>query len=96
VGSRPWLSVAKLFRKEAVLNRNEKKMAKDPITGSAAETSERRAFYDKIDKKNLAALWLSLADLVTPEPRSACRPACWRFDDIREYMLEAGALISAK
>jgi gentisate 1,2-dioxygenase len=71
-------------------------MAKDPITGSAAETSERRAFYDKIDKKNLAALWLSLEDLVTPEPRSACRPACWRFDDIREYMLEAGALISAK
>src|ERR671926_1472138 len=61
-----------------------------------ADTPERRAFYAKIDKKNLTALWLSLADLVTPEPRSACRPASWRFEDIRAYMLEAGGLISAK
>jgi gentisate 1,2-dioxygenase len=62
----------------------------------AADTPERRAFYNKIDKQNLTALWLSLADLVTPEPRSGCRPAWWRFDEIRAAMLEAGALITAK
>ena len=63
---------------------------------AAAETPERRAFYDKIDKQNMAPLWTSLADLVTPEPRSACRPASWRFADIRAAMLEAGGLITAK
>src|SRR5215204_276625 len=60
------------------------------------QTPEREAFYTKIDKQNLTPLWLSLAELVTPEPRSACRPASWRFDDIRAYMLEAGGLITAK
>ena len=44
----------------------------------------------------MTALWLSLADLVTPEPRSPCRPASWRFDHIRAAMLEAGDLITAK
>lgn len=71
-------------------------MSHDTIIAPTADTPERRAFYEKIDKKNLTALWLSLADLVTPEPRSACRPASWRFDDIRTYMLEAGDLITAK
>ena len=45
-------------------------MQHDSIIAPTADTHERRAFYDKIDKKNLAALWLSLADLVTPEPSS--------------------------
>jgi gentisate 1,2-dioxygenase len=61
-----------------------------------AETPERKAFYAKIDKDNLAPLWAVLSDLITPEPRSACRPALWRFDTIRAAMLEAGALITAK
>jgi gentisate 1,2-dioxygenase len=37
-----------------------------------------------------------LGDLVTPEPRSACRPHLWKFDSIRDYMTEAGKLITAK
>jgi gentisate 1,2-dioxygenase len=60
------------------------------------ETPARRAYYDRIDRQNLAPLWTSLADLVTPEPRSACRPASWRFADIRAAMMEAGGLITAK
>lgn len=63
---------------------------------SAADTPERRAFYERIGRQNLSPLWLSLADLVTPEPRSPCQPAAWRFDDIRAAMLEAGGLITAK
>jgi gentisate 1,2-dioxygenase len=61
-------------------------MQPQAITQPAGDTPERRAFYAKIDQKNLTALWLSLADLVTLEPRSACQPAPWRFDDIRGYM----------
>jgi gentisate 1,2-dioxygenase len=34
--------------------------------------------------------------LITPEPKSACVPALWRFDAIRTAMLEAGRLITAK
>jgi gentisate 1,2-dioxygenase len=71
-------------------------MQHDSTITLTADTPERRAFYDKIDKKNLTAMWLSLADLVTPEPRSGCRPASWHFDDIRAYMLEAGKLITTQ
>jgi gentisate 1,2-dioxygenase len=60
------------------------------------DSPARVAFYDKIGKQNMAPLWTSLANLVTPEPRSACRPASWRFSDIRAAMMEAGSLITAK
>ena len=56
----------------------------------------RQEFYQRIGQGNLTPLWLSLAELVTPEPRSACRPASWRFDEIRAAMMEAGSLITAK
>src|SRR4029077_15672156 len=36
------------------------------------------------------------ANLVTPEPVSACEPAAWSFADIRAAMMEAGGLITAK
>ncbi|MGH8678069.1 MAG: gentisate 1,2-dioxygenase [Burkholderiales bacterium] len=58
-------------------------------------TEMRQAFYDKIGQNNLAPLWTSLSDLVTSEPRSQCRPANWRFTDVRAAMMEAGDLISA-
>src|SRR4029078_7209432 len=60
------------------------------------ETPERRAFYNRIDKQNMTALWTVLGALVTPEPKSACVPAVLRFDEIRAAMLEAGKLITAK
>src|ERR1700710_2557013 len=60
------------------------------------KTPEREAFYKKIDGENLSALWNVMGDLITPEPRSACRPHLWRFDAIRDYMMEAGGLITAK
>ena len=60
------------------------------------KTPEREAFYKKIDGENLSALWNVLGDLVTPEPRSACRPHLWKFDSIRDYMTEAGKLTAAE
>ena len=61
-----------------------------------AETPERKAFYARIDKHNLTPLWSVLSALITPEPKSACQAALWRFDTIRAAMLEAGKLITAK
>jgi gentisate 1,2-dioxygenase len=66
------------------------------IMEAVQKTPEREAFYRKIDGENLSALWNVLGDLVTPEPRSACRPHLWKFDSIRDYMTEAGKLITAK
>src|SRR5258707_14923189 len=63
---------------------------------AVAKTPEREAFYKKIDGENLSALWNVMGDLITPEPRSACRPHLWKFDAIRDYMTEAGKLITAK
>ncbi len=60
------------------------------------KTPAREAFYRRIDGENLSALWNVLGDLITREPKSACRPHLWRFDAIRSFMLEAGALITAK
>ena len=66
------------------------------MPANAPDTPERVVFYDKIDKQNMTPLWRVLGDLVTPEPRSKCVPAAWRFDDIRTAMVEAGGLITAK
>src|SRR2546429_9701744 len=60
------------------------------------KTPEREAFYRKIDGENLSALWHVTGQLITPEPKSACRPHLWKFDAIRDYMTEAGKLITAK
>src|SRR5213595_2519230 len=60
------------------------------------KTPEREAFYRKIDGENLSALWNVMGELITPEPKSACRPHLWKFDIIRDYMTEAGKLITAK
>jgi gentisate 1,2-dioxygenase len=63
---------------------------------AVAKTPEREAFYRKIDGENLAALWNVMSELITPQPRSACRAHLWAFDAIRAYMTEAGKLITAK
>jgi gentisate 1,2-dioxygenase len=60
------------------------------------ETAERQAFYDRIDKQHMTPLWSVLGSLVTPQPASACQPFGWKFDAIRDAMMEAGGLITAK
>src|SRR5258707_1233020 len=60
------------------------------------KTPERDAFYRKTDGQNLSALWNVMGDLITPQPKSPCRPHLWTFDAIRSYMMEAGQLITAK
>jgi gentisate 1,2-dioxygenase len=62
------------------------------------ETSdERKEFYERLEKKNTAPLWESLARLFPPEPKPACLPVLWNYDaDVRPLLLEAGRLITAK
>jgi gentisate 1,2-dioxygenase len=59
-------------------------------------TAQRQEFYQRLDSKHTAPLWEALARLVTPEPRPACVPAAWSYDDIRPLLMESGHLITAK
>jgi gentisate 1,2-dioxygenase len=59
-------------------------------------TPEREAFYRELEPHNMAPLWEVLRALVTREPQTPCVPALWRYDEVRPYLMRAGALISAK
>src|SRR5580704_6187657 len=65
----------------------EASMSTQPTAPSAAETPAHLAFYERISQKHMTPLWLSLGNLVTPEPVSACQPAAWSFADIRAAMI---------
>jgi gentisate 1,2-dioxygenase len=59
-------------------------------------TAVRQEFYGRLNHVHTAPLWEVLSRLVTPEPRSACVPALWRYSDIRPLIMEAGGLVTAK
>src|SRR5471030_1468364 len=56
----------------------------------------RKAYYDKAAKFHMAPLWEVLKDLVTPETKTQCQPAIWKFSDVKRLMLEAGDVISTE
>ncbi|MDH3634057.1 MAG: gentisate 1,2-dioxygenase [Gammaproteobacteria bacterium] len=66
------------------------------LTEKPEETPERLAFYRKIDAEAYTPLWAVFADIITPQPKSPCLPHLWRFDQAREWLLEAGELITAR
>ena len=66
------------------------------LTDKPAETPERMAFYQKIGREAYTPLWAVFADIITPQPKSGCRAHLWRFAQAREWLLEAGELITAK
>jgi gentisate 1,2-dioxygenase len=61
-----------------------------------ATTPERRAFTERLDKKNAAPLWDVLGEIVPPVPRPASVPAIWRYEELRPLLMEAGQLITAQ
>ena len=58
--------------------------------------SERREFYRRIDGAALAPLWEVMKGLVPPQPRPTPRAHIWRYDTVRPFLMEAGALLSAE
>lgn len=56
----------------------------------------RNAYYERLRPNNLAPLWEVMANLITPTPKSGCRPAVWAYEAIREQIYEAGEIITAK
>lgn len=63
---------------------------------TASTAARRNDYYQRLDPHSMAPLWEVLGELVTPAPASRCRPACWRYAEIRSLLLESGDLISAR
>src|SRR5260221_4994110 len=62
-----------------------------PSVGAA-----RQDLYRRMDKHNLAPLWEVLHNLIPNEPATPCRPALWKYQHARPYLMESGSLITAK
>lgn len=66
------------------------------LTEKPAQTPERLAFYEKIGREAYSPLWAVLSDIITPEPKSNCVAHLWHFAQARQWLLEAGELITAR
>ncbi len=60
------------------------------------EIDEREKFYQDIGGHNMAPLWEVFRSLVTPQPVTPARPHCWHYRDVRDWVLRAGDIISAR
>jgi gentisate 1,2-dioxygenase len=56
----------------------------------------RQDLYRRIERHNFAPLWEVYHELIPDEPKTPCTPAIWKWADARPYLMEAGALITAK
>ena len=55
---------------------------------------KRAAFYEKISQRDMTPLWEVLKGLVTKEPKTACVPAIWHFDEVKPLVEEAGGRLT--
>jgi len=58
--------------------------------------AKRREFYGRIGTEALAPLWEVMKGLVAPEPRPTPAAHLWRYEAVRPYLMEAGALVTAE
>jgi gentisate 1,2-dioxygenase len=71
------------------------------VSNTAGDTKHnlkavREAYYDKISGYDMAPLWEVLKNVVTKEPKTKCKPAIWKFSDVKKLMAEAGDVITAE
>ena len=59
-------------------------------------TSQREAFYQRIDPHHMAPLWTRLKALVPKEPTPTGVVHHWKYDELRPYVLESAEHITAK
>jgi gentisate 1,2-dioxygenase len=60
------------------------------------QRAQLEALYQEMAPANLTPLWESLADLVRPQPQSPAKVHRWSYDEVRDYLMRAGDLISAE
>ncbi len=60
------------------------------------DTEEFARFYARLGQQNMAPLWEVLKGLVPREPVTPCKPAQWKFADVRPLLMESAGMISAE
>src|SRR6185295_3168367 len=85
-------------RKSATLPLKAERETMDSTTFYTKQeaSAERLEFYGRLKTQNAAPLWEVLGDLVRSDPRTACLPTLWRYDDVRPLIAEAGTIITAE
>jgi gentisate 1,2-dioxygenase len=68
----------------------------DAAATTVSAEEARRAFYARIGRLGMTPLWEVLGALVPPQPTSPVAAAMWRYDEVREHVMEAGRLITAE
>ena len=61
-----------------------------------AQISDREDFYQRIGQQHYGALWQVLHGLITPQPKSPVQAHRWDYRQAREFLMEAGGLITAQ
>jgi gentisate 1,2-dioxygenase len=67
-------------------------MMQDPSEAGA----QLEDLYAQMRPRHLYPLWEVLSALVTPEPASSVVAEIWGFDEVRDFLMRAGDLISAR
>lgn len=57
----------------------------------SAQASARAAYYEHIARHSMSPLWESLHSLVPKAPQPQAVPAIWKYAQLRELVMEAGA-----
>ena len=57
---------------------------------------DRARLYADMSPANLTPLWEVLHALVPPQPKTPCLPALWKYDEVRPFLMRAGAAITAE
>ncbi|HYD56392.1 MAG TPA: gentisate 1,2-dioxygenase [Burkholderiales bacterium] len=63
---------------------------------SVPKAPGRAELYRRMDRHNLTPLWEVLHALIPNEPVTPCKPALWKYSEVRPYLMEAGRLITAR
>ncbi|MCU1719649.1 gentisate 1,2-dioxygenase [Pseudomonas sp. 5P_3.1_Bac2] len=58
--------------------------------------NQRADFYRRLDEQHMFPLWQQMHSLVPAQPADACVPAIWRYSQVRDYLAEAGEIISSE
>ena len=58
--------------------------------------AERKAFYDRIDTRNVTPLWEVLHGLIIKEPNTQAKPYLWDWAQMKPWILESAKLITAE
>ena len=67
------------------------------MPGAPQNPEDREAaFHARIGGENLGALWVGRRGVDLSRPRTQARPAIWRYDEMRPWLMQAGALVGAE